>query len=164
MPAFWKKIQNTQGIKRTLFDWMKQDKMCTFLRKSSFSSYVQHKNRKTNNSTYLVSVRCSEAGGTYNWHKISWIICLFLCCTKLEKEDFLENLHALSCFVQLKSVLLIYPNQALQAPQTSSFMEWVKTAVGILATGHSWLEYSYMIMVASVTHVSVWHQTTLCNI
>ena len=32
---------------------------------------------------------------------------LFLCCTKLEKEDFLENLHVLSCFIQLQSLLLI---------------------------------------------------------
>ena len=38
-----------QEIKRTLFNWMKQDKTCKFLRKSSFSSYVKHKNRKTNN-------------------------------------------------------------------------------------------------------------------
>ena len=37
--------------------------MCKFATKSSFSSFVQHKNRKTNNSTYLVSVKCSEAGG-----------------------------------------------------------------------------------------------------
>ena len=31
----------------------------------------------------------------------------FLCCTQLEKDDLLENLHVLSCVVQLKSVLLI---------------------------------------------------------
>ena len=43
-----------------------------------------------------------------NWHKISWINCLFyFCCMQLEKEDFLENLHVLSCFVKIKSVLLI---------------------------------------------------------
>ena len=30
LPAFWKKIQNTQEIKRTLFDKTKQDKTCTF--------------------------------------------------------------------------------------------------------------------------------------
>ena len=51
------KSQNTQEIKRTLFNWTKQEKTCKFLRKSSFSSYVQYKNRKTNNSTYLVSVK-----------------------------------------------------------------------------------------------------------
>ena len=34
-------IQNTQEIKRTLFYETKQDKTCTFSRKSSFSSYVQ---------------------------------------------------------------------------------------------------------------------------
>ena len=43
------KIQNTQEIKRTFFNWIKQDKTCKFSSKSSFSSYVQHKNRKTNN-------------------------------------------------------------------------------------------------------------------
>ena len=30
-----------------------------------------------------------------------------LCCTLLEKEDFVKYLHVLTCFVQLKSVLLI---------------------------------------------------------
>ena len=44
MRAEW--IQNTQEIKRTLFNWTKQDKMCKFSRMSSFSSYAQHKNRK----------------------------------------------------------------------------------------------------------------------
>ena len=38
LPAFWKKIQNTQEIKRALFNWMEQDKTCKFSRKSSFSS------------------------------------------------------------------------------------------------------------------------------
>ena len=42
-------IQNTQEIKRTLFNWTKQDRRCKFSRKSSFSNYVQHKNRKTDN-------------------------------------------------------------------------------------------------------------------
>ena len=88
--AFWKKrkIQNTQEIKTTLFPWTKQDKTCTFSRKSSSSSYVQQKkttttDKQTTNSTYLVSVRCSEAGGRKR--KISWINCFFLlpflCCT-----------------------------------------------------------------------------------
>ena len=40
LPAFWKNIQNTQEIIRTLFNWMKQDKTCTFLRKSSFSVFL----------------------------------------------------------------------------------------------------------------------------
>ena len=53
-------IQNTQEIKRTLFNWTKQDKTCKFLRKSSFSSYVQHKNRKRNSSTYFVSAECGR--------------------------------------------------------------------------------------------------------
>ena len=49
--------------------------------------------------------------------EIGWINCvcflffvfclLFLCSTQLEKEDFLENLHVLPCFVYLKNILLI---------------------------------------------------------
>ena len=39
-------ILNTRDIKRMLFNWTKQDKTCKFLRKSSFSSYVQQKNKK----------------------------------------------------------------------------------------------------------------------
>ena len=100
-PAFWEKIQNTQENKRTLFNWTKQDRTCTFSRKYSFfffSSYAQH--RKTNNSTYLVSVGCGrlaegkehETGSvslmpfwvsvvplsfrqppTSKWHKAGWI-------------------------------------------------------------------------------------------
>ena len=33
-------------LKRTLFDWTKQDKTCEFSRKSSFSSNRQHKNKQ----------------------------------------------------------------------------------------------------------------------
>ena len=32
-------------LKRTLFNWTKQDKMCNFWRKSFFPSYIQHKNK-----------------------------------------------------------------------------------------------------------------------
>ena len=39
--------------------------------------------------------------------QVELFVFLFLCCTELETEDFLENLHILSCFVQLISVLLI---------------------------------------------------------
>ena len=56
-----KKNRNTQEVKRTLFNWTKQDKTCKFSRKSSFSSYVQHKNRqKKKSSIYLVSVGCGR--------------------------------------------------------------------------------------------------------
>ena len=33
-------------LKRTLFDWTKQDKTCEFSRKSSFPSNRQHKNKQ----------------------------------------------------------------------------------------------------------------------
>ena len=39
--------------------------------------------------------------------KISWFSCFLLYCTKLEKDDYIKNLHVLSCSVLLKSVLLI---------------------------------------------------------
>ena len=46
-----KKIQNTQEIKRTLFNQTKQDKRCKISSKSSFSSYVQqYSNMPSNNS------------------------------------------------------------------------------------------------------------------
>ena len=47
-------VQNSQEIKRTLFDRMKQDKTCKFSRNSSFSSYVQHKHRKNKQLIQLI--------------------------------------------------------------------------------------------------------------
>ena len=47
------KIQNTQEIKRTLFNQTKQDKTCKFSRKSSVSSYVQQYNREQLNQLIL---------------------------------------------------------------------------------------------------------------
>ena len=41
-----KQNENTQEIKRTLFNQTKQNKTCKFSRKASFSSYVQQYNRK----------------------------------------------------------------------------------------------------------------------
>ena len=48
LPAFWKKIQNTQEIKRTLFNKPEQDKTCKFLMESSFLSYVQYNRKQLN--------------------------------------------------------------------------------------------------------------------
>ena len=77
-----KRSQNTQEIKRTLFNWTKLDKTCTFSRKSSFSSYVQHKNWKTNNEFNLSCVswmwkagRRKRARGCLLRLKIGWINC-----------------------------------------------------------------------------------------
>ena len=42
--------------------------MCKFLRESSFSSYIQQKNRKIINSTYLVSVGCGRLGEGLHFH------------------------------------------------------------------------------------------------
>ena len=39
------------------------------------------------------------------WHKLSELIVCFYVVRSLEKDNFLKNLHILSCFVQLKSVL-----------------------------------------------------------
>ena len=77
LPAFWEKIQNTQDIKRTLFNSTKQDKTCKFSRKSSFSSYVQQKNKQTKKHLFI-------------WHKVRWINCLvfwfFVVVCSLEKR------------------------------------------------------------------------------
>ena len=99
----------TQEIKRTLFNWTKPDKTCKFSR-SPFSSYVQHINKQL---IQLISCQL-DAGG---WRKEQGTrltvqcpfpsaspVFLFLCCIQLGKEDFLENLHILPCFVPLKSV------------------------------------------------------------
>ena len=40
------KRSETQEIKRIEFNYTKQDKTCKFLRKSSFSTYVQQKNKR----------------------------------------------------------------------------------------------------------------------
>ena len=72
-------VQNTQETKRALFNWQKQDKTCRFSRKSSFSSYVQHKNRKNKQLIHLACVSFFHQPPTSNWHKISWINCLFFC-------------------------------------------------------------------------------------
>ena len=40
LPAFWEKIQNTQEVKRRLFNWMKQDRICKFSRKSFFKLHT----------------------------------------------------------------------------------------------------------------------------
>ena len=60
------------------------------------------------NSTYLVSVGCGRLAEGKGHETDS--ICLFFCfyvLRSLKKEDFFENLHVLSSFVQLKGVLLI---------------------------------------------------------
>ena len=75
------KIPNTQEIKRTLFNWTKQDKTCSF---PSPASHIQ-------------------------LTQVEFVFLFFCFCVvwSLKTEDVLENLHVLSCFVQLKSVLLI---------------------------------------------------------
>ena len=59
-------VQNTQEIKSTLFNQTKQYKTCNFLRKSSFSSYVQQYDRKRLNQLILCQFdvrRLSEGKG-----------------------------------------------------------------------------------------------------
>ena len=65
-----------QEIKRMLFNWTKQDRTCKFLRKSSFSSYAQHNNRITNNTTYHVSVGCGRLAEGKG-HETDWRVCPF---------------------------------------------------------------------------------------
>ena len=64
-----KRSKTHKRLKRKLFNWRKHDKMCTFLRKSSFSSYIQQKNKQL---IYLVSVGCGRLaegkGHKTDWH------------------------------------------------------------------------------------------------
>ena len=57
--------------------------------------------QKTVKPTYLLKRPFPPASFlASNGQKISWFKCFLLyCCMKLEKEDYLENLHVLSCFV-----------------------------------------------------------------
>ena len=73
---YFNMIQNTQEIKRTLLTRRNRTKYANF-EEDSLSSYVQHKNRKTNNSTLLVSVRCLEAGERKRAWDSSLKICMF---------------------------------------------------------------------------------------
>ena len=66
-------LQNNKRLKEHFFNLMKRDKTCKFLRKPPFSSYAQHENRKTNNSSYLVSFRCGKlAEGKGHEGLVSW--------------------------------------------------------------------------------------------
>ena len=58
-----KKGPKHKRLYRTLFNWIKQDKTCKISRKSSFSSYVRHKNKKNKQLIYLACVKCWEPGG-----------------------------------------------------------------------------------------------------
>ena len=51
-----KKIQNTEEIQRTLFNWTKQDKTCIFSRRSFFQATY---NIKTKNKQ-LIQVKCAR--------------------------------------------------------------------------------------------------------
>ena len=82
-----KNQKHTKYIKRTLFKWTKQDIMREFSRKSSLSNL-----RTTQNKQFTHALL----------EKNKWS---FSVVRSFEKEDFLENLHILSCFVQSKSVL-----------------------------------------------------------
>ena len=41
-----KRSKTNKRLKKTLFNWTKKDKACKFSKKSSFSSYIQHKNKQ----------------------------------------------------------------------------------------------------------------------
>ena len=61
-----KKIENTQEIKRTRFNWTKQDKTRKFSRKSSFSSYEQQqqKTQQQKNKRLIQLILCQlDVGG-----------------------------------------------------------------------------------------------------
>ena len=63
--------------------------------------------------------------------KISWFNCFLLYCSELEKDDYIENVHVLSCFVLSKSVLLIscvfwifFQNAGSQLCFRFFFLQW----------------------------------------
>ena len=52
-----KRSKTRKRLKERFINWMKQDTPCKSLRKSSLSSYVQHKNRKNKQLIRLISCR-----------------------------------------------------------------------------------------------------------
>ena len=69
-------IQNTKEIKRTIFNRTKQDKTCKFSRKSSFSSYVQHKKK-----TQLIQLILCQLDVRRLAEIDFFFFLLLLCCT-----------------------------------------------------------------------------------
>ena len=101
LPAFWKLIQNTQEIERTLLDRTKQDKTCKFSRTSSFSSYVQQQNRKqTINSTYFVSVGCGRLAEGKGLEADSCVTWFGLRAIHIKYYFPLQDCHALTVAVR----------------------------------------------------------------
>ena len=75
-------IQNTQQIKRTLFNRMKEDRTCKFSRMSSFSSYKQQQQQKQQKNKHLIQlILCQlDVGG---WRKEKG--------TRLKSQRAVEN-------------------------------------------------------------------------
>ena len=86
--------QKNMRLKRTLSNWTKQEKMCKFLRKSFFSSCVQHKNIKPNNIDDVVMLfqaptqrhvartdRCDHLPVTCLCQSRCWVAALPVCTT-----------------------------------------------------------------------------------
>ena len=81
-----KRSKTHKRLKEHFLNWTKWDKMSKKnFRKSSFSSYVQHKNKQLIqlilcqlHARRLAEGKWHETDPS-NWHKISWINCLFFC-------------------------------------------------------------------------------------
>ena len=81
-----KRSQTHKRLKERLFYWTKQAKTCSFSRKSSFSSYVQHKNKLL---IQLISCQLDVGGwrkekGTRQLKSVLLISCVFLDLTKCQ--------------------------------------------------------------------------------
>ena len=74
-----KKIQNTQAVKRTLLNWTKIGQNVQIVKEALIfqATYNIKTEKQTINSTYPVSVRCSEVEDKLN--KLFVFLCL--CCT-----------------------------------------------------------------------------------
>ena len=84
LPAFWKKIQNTQKIKKTLFNKTKQDKTCKIFEVIFFFKLCTIQ-QKTVKPTFLCPLDARKLNHEASWHltKISWFSCFLVYCTKL---------------------------------------------------------------------------------
>ena len=90
-----KNDQNKHEIKRTVFNWTKMGKTCKISRKSSFQASYNIETEKQ----FIQLILCQLDVGSWRTEQ----------GTRLCSSVFLEIVPVMSCFVQLKSALLISP-------------------------------------------------------
>ena len=143
--ALWKNIQNTQEVKENTFQldktgqnvWVFEEVLFFF----KLHTTKKHKNKQSVHLAYVSSMlECWQKQKAFpstsipasNWYKLSELIVCFSffypVVRSLEKEDFLQNLHILSHFVQLKCVLfnLLCVLDALGWPESLCLNAWYR--------------------------------------